>query len=151
VGFYNCTLLKRLKVSNRSLLCLLSLVLSLSVVLRWFVDDDILKCALNGELIEEEHVECRPEVVPNAVLDENVDVCLIRNYFTNDAWSLVTDVVERKKECPVWMCSVCLHDLHSEASLICELCLTWYHLKCVGLTKTPKSKNWFCRSCHSKF
>ena len=43
-------------------------------------DDEFVKSALNGE-----SVECRPEVVPNAVLHENVDVFLIRKYFTNDA------------------------------------------------------------------
>ena len=67
-------------------------------MLRWFVDDDLVELALNGELIEEEFVECRPEVVPNAVLDENVDVFLVRKYFTNDAWLLVTDVPERKRK-----------------------------------------------------
>ena len=32
-------------------------------MLRWFVDDEFVKSVLNGELIEEESVECRPEVV----------------------------------------------------------------------------------------
>ena len=50
-----------------------------TVMLRWFVDDEFVKSALNGELIEEESVECRLEVVPNAVLDENVDVFLSEN------------------------------------------------------------------------
>lgn len=35
-----------------------------TVMLRWFVDDDLVELALNGELIEEEFVECRPKVVP---------------------------------------------------------------------------------------
>ena len=48
-----------------------------TVMLRWFVDDEFVKSALNGELIEKESVECRPEVVPNAVLDETVDVFLV--------------------------------------------------------------------------
>ena len=48
-------------------------------MLRWFVDDEFVESALNGELIEEESVECHPEVVPNAVLDENVDVFLSEN------------------------------------------------------------------------
>ena len=52
-------------------------------------------------------------------------------------------MLEQKKENPVWICRVCQHDLHSEASLICELCLTWYHLKCVGLIKSPKEKTGF--------
>ena len=60
-------------------------------------DDDLVELALNGELTKEEFVECRHEVVPNAVLDEKVDVFLVWKYFTNDAWLLVTDVLERKK------------------------------------------------------
>ena len=94
-------------------------------MLKWLVDDEVLESALNGVVIS---VVCRPEVVPNAVLDKSVDIFLIRKYFTNDALLLVMDMLERKKEDPVWICRVCQHDLHSEASLICELCLTWYHL-----------------------
>ena len=67
-----------------------------TVMLRWFVDES-LKSAFNGELIEEKSVECQPEVVPNAVLDENVDVFLVQKYFTNDAWLLVTDALKQKK------------------------------------------------------
>ena len=47
------------------------------VMLRWFVDDELVKSALNGELIKEESVECRPEVVPNAMLDESIDVFFV--------------------------------------------------------------------------
>ena len=32
-------------------------------MLKWFVDDAKIESALNGGLIEEEYVECRPEVV----------------------------------------------------------------------------------------
>ena len=41
-------------------------------MLRWFFDEP-LEPTLNGEIIEEECVERQPEVVPNAVLDEDVD------------------------------------------------------------------------------
>ena len=73
-------------------------------MLKWLVDDEVLESALNGVLIEEESVVCRPEVVPNALLDESVDIFLIRKYFTNDALLLITDMLERKKEDPVWIC-----------------------------------------------
>ena len=52
------------------------------VILSWFVDKP---SALKGALIEEENVECRPEKVSNAVLDENVDICLVRKYFSHEA------------------------------------------------------------------
>jgi len=54
-------------------------------MLRWFVDKCVAESALSGELIEENEVECRPERVPNALLDENVDINLIRLCFTDDA------------------------------------------------------------------
>lgn len=62
--------------------------------------------ALEGTLIDEEVVECRPEKVSNAVLDEDVDVHLVRPYFSHDAWLIVEDVVKRKRELDVWTCNV---------------------------------------------
>ena len=34
----------------------------------------------------------------NAVLDENADVSLIRRFFTNDAWLVVMDVVNKNNQ-----------------------------------------------------
>ena len=45
------------------------------VILSWFVDSLEIESALkSGGLIEEHQIECCPEKVSNAVLDENVDV-----------------------------------------------------------------------------
>ncbi len=55
------------------------LFLLLAVILNWFVDAVHVQDALkHDQLIEEEHVECRPERILDAVVDENVDVCLVR-------------------------------------------------------------------------
>ena len=45
--------------------------------------------ALDGNLIDEADVECRPEKISHSVLDENVDICLVRQHFSTDAWTLV--------------------------------------------------------------
>ena len=119
-----------------------------TVVLGWFVEKSVIQAALKGGLIEEESVECRPEKVSNAVLNENVDIHLIRSYLSQEAWMIVQDVLKHKREIPSWTCCVCHHDLRCEASIICESRLEWYHFRCVGLTGQPKKKNWFCRSCH---
>ena len=113
----------------------------------WFVDKEIVEDVMDGVLIEEDQVECRPEKVPNAVLDENVDIHLVRSFFTEDAWLIVEDVLRRKQQSTVWICHVCQHDLHEKPSIICDACLYWYHFECVGITAQPKRKNWFCRSC----
>ncbi len=115
-----------------------------TVILNWFVDPPVARAAINDDkLIEEEEVECRPEKIPCSVLDENVDVCLVRQYFSSDAWKLVEEVMKNKAK-NVWVCTTCQNDLHSKQSIICESCLMWYHFSCVGLTKQPKLKNWFC-------
>ncbi len=50
-------------------------------------------------------MEVRPEKLPDAAIDENVDVHLIRK---------VEDVLERKQDNPVFICKTCSHDLHEE-------------------------------------
>ena len=100
----------------------------------WFVDlPEIESALIIGGLIEEHEIECHPEKVSNAVLGENVDIHLVRQYLTDNAWKLIKDVVERKKDCDVWLCKICHHDLHdskSEQSIICDSCLEWYHFSC---------------------
>ena len=118
-------------------------------MLRWFVEGKVMVAALKqNSLVEEEDVESRPEKLPDAVLDENVDIHLIRKFFTRDAWLLVTDVVKQKQENPTFTCKSCYHDLHEQSSVVCEHCLSWYHIKCVGLKQEPKARYWYCRECH---
>lgn len=128
--------------------CVIRYFLCCAVILDWFVNPTVAKSAISGDrLVEEDEVECRPEKVPCSVLDENVDICLVRHYFTVEAWKVVDGVMKKKEEIDEWLCSMCHHDLHSKPSIICELCLKWYHFSCVGLTAQPKKKNWFCRQC----
>ena len=54
------------------------------VILSWFVDDKVAERALkHNDLVEEEDVECKPERLPDAVLDENVDIHLARKQLYN--------------------------------------------------------------------
>ena len=121
-----------------------------AAMLEWFVDSGISSAVLQDpkKLIEEEDVEVQPELVSNAVLDENVDIHLVRRFFTNDAWMQVMDVVKTKCNNPVYTCKRCSHDLDESLSIICDHCLTWFHVSCVGLKQSPKARYWFCRGCH---
>lgn len=87
------------------------------VILCWFVDTKVLDAAINSDkLIEETEVESHPKKVPCSILDENVDISIVRQYFTNDAWLLVQDVIEMKKEMVDWFCNNCqliLFSLHN--------------------------------------
>ncbi len=83
-----------------------------------------------------------PEKLPDAVLDENVHVHLVRQYFSRGAWLLVEDAVCQKATYP-YVCNVCFHNLQKDAdqeSIACDHCLCWFHLNCKGLKKGTKDK-----------
>lgn len=82
--------------------------------------------------------------VPDAVLDENVDIHLIQTIFSCDAWLVVTNVIKQKEENPSFMCKSCYHDLHEQPSVVCEHCLSWYHMRCIILKQQPKARHWHC-------
>ena len=128
------------------------LYLILVVLLRWFVDEEVVNAALSGIIIEEEQVEVKPEKVPASCLDENVCLESCRKYFTQDAWNNLQAVVKVIRKRPVWYCGRCTHRIKDEtqSSVICESCLTWFHFLCLGLKQPPKAKMWFCRSCYGE-
>ena len=49
-----------------------------------------------------------------------------------------------------WNCSVCKIDVHLYASIVCDGCLEWNHLKCVGLKAPPKSRTGYADSAITK-
>ena len=49
--------------------------------------------------------------------------------------------ISKIKETAEWNCSVCKIDVHLYASIVCDGCLEWNHLKCVGLKAPPKYDN----------
>ena len=118
-------------------------------MLGWFVDDDVITRVLSNDcLIDETEVEVRLEKIPRKCLDENVCISQIKKFFTFNAWSLVAEVVETMCKKGVWTCKSCSLDLCAHESIACDSCLDWHHLKYAGLSKPPKTKFWFCRSCH---
>ncbi len=70
---------------------------SLVVILSWLIENKVATNALReGILVTEDQVECIPEKVPDSIADENVDIFLVRRYFTQDAWKVVEDVYKQK-------------------------------------------------------
>ena len=68
----------------------------------------------------------------DAVVNENIDVRLIRKYFTYDVSLLVEQILKCKQKMMTWICNVCHHDLHAKTSgpsIACEsslpFCLYW--------------------------
>ena len=75
-------------------------------MLAWVVDDNIAATALQNlqTLIDESDIKVQQENISNAVLDDNVDLHIIRKFFTDDAWLLRTDVVKQKRKHCSYVC-----------------------------------------------
>ncbi|KAL8610953.1 hypothetical protein ACOMHN_042569 [Nucella lapillus] len=117
-------------------------------MLGWFVGPDKASDALNIQLlIGEEDVEQDPIAIPEACLDDSVNVDRLHRYFDGDGWTAVQHVYQQKSQDPHWECLQCQQDLHTQDSIRCDSCMMWFHLTCQSLRSAPKKKYWYCGSC----
>ena len=117
-------------------------------MLKWFVSvPDSNKAIKDGVLLDEASIEMRHEKIPNACIDENVNLFRIRKYFTDDGWVQVLQAVKMKKANPVYYCQVCERKLLQCNTICCDCCLEWLHFSCAGVKSAPKQKEWFCKLC----
>ena len=77
-----------------------------------------------------------------------VDRTLITNFFDELAWTEFDKRISefnRKKR--AWICRCCKKSLSQSKSILCDRCLDWIHLPCVGLSSVPRKKIWMCPDC----
>ena len=107
------------------------------------------------QLLDESEVTVIPEELCSAIIDPLVDINRVKEYFTDDAWEAVIQVVEQKKVNPQQLCPVCEKDTsegvdeltQQQSILFCNSCLSWFHLNCLGKTYARKKSFWICRYC----
>jgi hypothetical protein len=75
------------------------------------------------------------------VLDENVNLTRNKKYFSKEAWNHLNDITKKKTR---FVTCVCQTYLHSEDCVACDVCLNWYHLRCIGLRFAPEKTYWCC-------
>jgi len=49
-------------------------------------------------IIEEKDIECRHEIICNVIMEEDVDIHIIRPYCTEDVWKAILNVIKAKKK-----------------------------------------------------
>lgn len=119
-------------------------------MLGWCVTKEKIPHSLSGKyLIKESDVEQRPEFVNNEILDENAKLHLLQKYMDEDAFHSILKTVQIKRKTAVWMCSVCNVNVDGK-SVVCDVCLKWYHYTCVGFNRAPRTTLWFCPVCLKK-
>jgi len=125
----------------------LPLKIKQSEMLKWLVNEELAMLAINAnKLIRESDIECIPEKVPSAIIDETIAVGEMKQFFTKDGWTVVQQIIHAKKQHATWVCPVCLED-SSTKSICCNRCLEWSHFICARVNENVKSKQWFCNTC----
>ncbi|XP_037520384.1 uncharacterized protein LOC119397030 [Rhipicephalus sanguineus] len=138
---------KRKATSERVPFKQLSMREKKKIILSWLVGEEKAKAAMQGKQLEESDVEQRPELIHCGVMDENVDINCVQSIFSKDAWAAVASLLTCMKTLQKWECGMYNDDLDNFDSIMCDWCLSWYHLPCVHLRKQPKAKVWQCSNC----
>ncbi|CAN7938737.1 unnamed protein product [Ixodes hexagonus] len=119
-------------------------------VLAWLVGDRDAGCAVDrGIRLDEDKVEMIPSRLPEAILDNQVDVDSVKKFFTADGWCAVSHVLEAKRKTIKWKCNACKDPLADAPSVVCEACLCWYHQCCQNIKPSAlaTAQAWFCKKC----
>ena len=116
------------------------------MILEWLVGEQVTENICTNQYVARKEDICNP--LPDNIASPEVVIDIVKSHFQRTAWTLVDKYVKRiKKENYEWMCQICIVDLGDSESVQCDVCLSWFHLKCLGRTKTPATKLFFCRSC----
>lgn len=123
----------------------------IGIIFNWILSNKSqLTAILNGDyLVNEEDLEMRPEIINHGILDEEVNLEILKPYMTETGHQTLKKTIETKLKIENWLCKVCEVSSETSLSIVCESCLMWYHINCVGLKSVPKKKSWFCFNCSS--
>ena len=115
-------------------------------MLSWIVGEQGVVMVTEGQKVSAEDIRALQSTLSMKLTDgENVNLRRIKKYFEKDAWQLLLDILQDMQH-DEWMCAACHENLMDCPSVGCDSCLDWYHMKCCGLSKTPKCKVWICRT-----
>ncbi|KAK3756140.1 hypothetical protein RRG08_038158 [Elysia crispata] len=67
------------------------------------------------------------------ILDSTLSLDVIQSYFSDNAWSTLSEGVASRRHAGIYKCEKCkeLDDL-TQKMIMCEQCLRWYHFSCAG-------------------
>ncbi|XP_037282544.2 zinc finger SWIM domain-containing protein 3-like [Rhipicephalus microplus] len=111
-------------------------------ILSCLVPQGLLSEVQQGKLLlGEDQVETIPSRIPETILDEEVHLDCVQKYFTEDGWTAVLATVKVKKQTIKWKCNECRDLLEEDPSVICDLCLCWFHQICTSLSSVIKKNS----------
>ena len=86
--------------------------------------------------------------IKDSFLDEIVKIEIIQPYFSEKAFQILTNIIERKKEANNFFCEKCSKKAIIDV-ILCDSYRVWWHFECVQYNPPARksSKPWFCFKC----
>lgn len=85
----------------------------------------------------------------NRLRNDAVDLKCVKPLVDKKCYNYLNEEVERlNSNTKRWACAKCRKNLSLGYQIMCNVCLDWYHIQCVGVSETDaKSLVYFCKSC----
>lgn len=120
------------------------------ILLKWIITDEdiVTKVLYNNYIIDDIEILTQQDKIHSAILEEDVDIDMVKCFFTNEIWQSLIKIINIKRKKGVWICPTYQTDIGLKKSILCDSCLTWLHVKCnLSIKPKPKKANWFCFQC----
>ena len=118
------------------------------IILSWFVSSEGMKNFKKNILIGEEEIQVDIQDIPSAAKDSNVDINMIRKFFSPDGWTAVTTLFKDRQKLPFY-CKTCFIDADQDGreTIFCDSSCEWIHFTCANLNDRPTTNYWYCNEC----
>ena len=103
----------------------------------------------NSEVLSEEKLQTFAKL-PGSLLDENVNITFIEEYYAGNSFIKLKQLVKEKSRHSAWNCATWSKFLGKKHSILCDRCPLWSHYNCRKPKKKPVG-NWFCIKCVADF
>jgi len=116
----------------------------LSGITVWMFCELRSKAIIDGKIkITSDNLKEVPDFVWQKLRNDDVDLSILENLSEIDAFdSMKKKIVSMKRK--KWVSRNCKKVTCSSKSILCDGCLDWLHLRCVGLKSPQKSELWMC-------
>jgi len=84
----------------------------------------------NNYIIDDVSILTWQDEIHSGILEEDVDINMVKCFFTNGIWKSLMKIINIKRKKVVWLCPTCQKDISLKKSILCDSCLTWFHVKC---------------------
>lgn len=123
------------------------------LLLKWIVTDEsiVTKALYDKYIIDDTDVLCQQDKIHCGILEEDVKLDIVKCFFSNQMWKSLLNRIKIKRKEVVWICPTCKEDIGLQQSILCDCCLTWFHIKCdLSIKPKPKRSDWYCSECCKK-